>query len=292
MLYAGISNATTLVRTRKFLCFTVTYTSKSTFEDVASSSSIQKFLDDQFKARDETIAQLQKELDSYKKKFESLQNNMSPDQPINNRNYDPKKANELKSAINKVIDDMLLTNSKLIELEDGSNNTNNSSINHATPHMNNINNIIDQANVDSSFVNPQNRPSDDNELINEGKSDRLTSNSNYTVFIAWTGSMTQEGLKSLFDNDEVLDIRFLPNKQFAHVDLKNEAALTKALKLNGETKSQEQGKLRVEQGKPRSNSSTEGKEPAGSPKQWHNFRNSSMSPPGTIPTVYPNQLDN
>jgi len=38
-------------------------------KDVASSSSIQKFLDDQFKARDETIAQLQKELDSYKKKI-------------------------------------------------------------------------------------------------------------------------------------------------------------------------------------------------------------------------------
>ncbi|CAG8776038.1 13772_t:CDS:2, partial [Gigaspora rosea] len=54
----------------------------------------------------------------------------------------------------------------------------------------------------------------------------------------------------------VVDIRFLPNKQFAHVDLKNEAALKKALKLNGETKSHEQGKLRVEEGKPRSNTST------------------------------------
>ncbi|CAG8657453.1 10406_t:CDS:2, partial [Racocetra fulgida] len=68
----------------------------------------------------------------------------------------------------------------------------------------------------------------------------------YTVFIAWTGSMTQDGLKSLFGIDE---IRYLPNKQFAHVDLKTEAAKKKALKLNGE--SQEQGKLRVEEGKPR-----------------------------------------
>ncbi|CAG8538689.1 6910_t:CDS:2, partial [Gigaspora rosea] len=220
--------------------------------DVASSSSIhsiQNLIADQFKAKDEKIEKLQKELDYYKKQYESLQNNMSPDQPINNRNYDPKKVTELKVAINKVVDDVLLTN-KLIDVgEDGSNNTNNSSINHATPHMNNMN-IIDQVNVDSSFVNPQNRPSDDNELINEvtktsnhnfppsipdgkppttyiihphsshpphpphtshpptrrfnnpGKSDKLNSNSNYTVFIAWTGSMTQEGLKALFDNDE------------------------------------------------------------------------------------------
>ncbi|RIB02637.1 hypothetical protein C2G38_858960 [Gigaspora rosea] len=81
-------------------------------KDVASSSSIhsiQNLIADQFKAKDEKIEKLQKELDYYKKQYESLQNNMSPDQPINNRNYDPKKVTELKVAINKVVDDVLLS---------------------------------------------------------------------------------------------------------------------------------------------------------------------------------------
>ncbi|CAG8681826.1 13438_t:CDS:2 [Cetraspora pellucida] len=73
----------------------------------------------------------------------------------------------------------------------------------------------------------------------------------HTVFIAWTGSMTQDELKALFNSDDVEEIRFLPNKQFAHVDFKTEAALRKALNLNGEVKSQEQGILRVELGRPR-----------------------------------------
>ncbi|CAG8815999.1 2400_t:CDS:2, partial [Dentiscutata erythropus] len=89
----------------------------------------------------------------------------------------------------------------LIDIDDGSKNTNNNAINHVTPpHMN----IIDPVNVDQFGVE---------------------------------------------------DIRYLPNKQFAHVDLKNEVAMKKALKLHGETKVPEQGKLRVEEGKPR-NAST------------------------------------
>ncbi|CAG8498163.1 24615_t:CDS:10, partial [Cetraspora pellucida] len=111
----------------------------------------------------------------------------------------------------------------------------------------------------SHFNNPSNpnsislnnNPNKNNKKI---KPDKPVSNlPKYTVFIAWTGSMSAEGLKALFENDEV---RFLPNKQFAHVDLKTEAAKNKALKLNGEVKSQEQGRLRVEEGKPRGNNST------------------------------------
>ncbi|CAG8785224.1 23388_t:CDS:2, partial [Dentiscutata erythropus] len=72
----------------------------------------------------------------------------------------------------------------------------------------------------------------------------------YTIFIAWTGSMTYENLRNLFNSDEVQDIRFLPNKQFAHIDFMTEAAMMYALRLHGETRSQI-GKLRVEEGRPR-----------------------------------------
>ncbi|RIA98006.1 hypothetical protein C1645_751003, partial [Glomus cerebriforme] len=86
-------------------------------------------------------------------------------------------------------------------------------------------------------------------------------NSKYTIFISWPGSATIESLRELFENCniDVADIRYTAPKQFAHVDLKSEAALSKAMALNGEVKDKNQGALRVEHGKPRSsnNNTTE-----------------------------------
>ncbi|CAG8649162.1 19096_t:CDS:2, partial [Dentiscutata erythropus] len=77
----------------------------------SSSNIIQKMIDDQFKARDEKITQLQNQVERLQKENQKLlaQVSMSPDQLINNRSFDHRqKAQELKNAITKVVDDVLL----------------------------------------------------------------------------------------------------------------------------------------------------------------------------------------
>ncbi|RGB43720.1 hypothetical protein C1646_800272 [Rhizophagus diaphanus] len=95
---------------------------------------------------------------------------------------------------------------------------------------------------------------------NNNNNNRTRNNNNnnmgpkYTIFVSWPGSATKEQLQELFDSEgiDVADIRYTAQKQFAHVDLKTEHAQTKAISLNGMTKNEKQGMLRVEVGKPRS----------------------------------------
>ncbi|CAB5366050.1 unnamed protein product [Rhizophagus irregularis] len=93
---------------------------------------------------------------------------------------------------------------------------------------------------------------------NNNRNNRNNNNNNmgpkYTIFVSWPGSATKEQLQELFESEDidVADIRYTAQKQFAHVDLKTELAQTKAISLNGVTKNEKQGTLRVEVGKPRS----------------------------------------
>ncbi|CAG8584842.1 3845_t:CDS:2, partial [Scutellospora calospora] len=154
-------------------------------------------------------------------------------------------------------------NHSLVDIDDNiSKNTNNVPISHAPPLLNSS-----FMSHEPPIPEYQVRPSNDQEVINQATTPlishftplsdgrlsypplpqsppRRTNNSNkpdkpsgysqakHTIFIAWTGSMTLDGLKSLFRTEDVDDIRFLPNKQFAHVDLKTEAGLKRALELN------------------------------------------------------------
>ncbi|GBB84670.1 hypothetical protein RclHR1_11230013 [Rhizophagus clarus] len=103
--------------------------------------------------------------------------------------------------------------------------------------------------------NYPNGTNNNNNRNNRNNNNNNNNNSNKcTIFVSWPGSVTKEQLHELFENSgiDVADIRYTHPKQFAHVDLKSQLALDKAMALNGEVKNDKQGALRVEVGKPRS----------------------------------------
>lgn len=118
---------------------------------------------------------------------------------------------------------------------------------------------------------------------NNNRNNRNNNNNNsmgpkYTIFVSWPGSATKEQLQELFDSEniEVADIRYTAQKQFAHVDLKTEHAQNKAINLNGVTKNEKQGTLRVEVGKPRSsnpNPTENGQRPQNPNKNYNRQNN-------------------
>ncbi|CAI2178878.1 17979_t:CDS:10 [Funneliformis geosporum] len=57
-------------------------------------------------------------------------------------------------------------------------------------------------------------------------------------------------LRELFDREDVEDIRFIPQKTFAHIDFNSEHAFNRAMDLNGTNKN-ESGPLRVSHARPR-----------------------------------------
>jgi len=127
---------------------------------------------------------------------------------------------------------------------------------------------------------------------NNNRNNRNNNNNNnsnkHTIFVSWPGSSTKEQLQELFETHDidVSDIRYTAQKQFAHVDLKSESAVSKAILLNGTTKNEKQGQLRVELGKPRSsnpNPTENGQRPQNQNKNFNRQNNKNSNGYNTNP---------
>jgi len=135
---------------------------------------------------------------------------------------------------------------------------------------------------------------------NNNRNNRNNNNNNnsnkHTIFVSWPGSATKEQLHELFESEgiDVADIRYTAQKQFAHVDLKSENAVNMAILLNGKTKTEKQGQLRVEVGKPRSsntNPAENGQRPQNQNKNYRQNNKSSIGYNTSSPqkqSKYPN----
>nr|CAG8442102.1 3082_t:CDS:10 [Entrophospora candida] len=90
------------------------------------------------------------------------------------------------------------------------------------PHQPHLITLNSENNGAPSFGNNNNNYNNNNNNSNQ-----------YTLFVSWPGSISgEEEIYSLFNSDDIVDIRYVQGKQFAHVDLKSQEALDEAMKLN------------------------------------------------------------
>nr|CAG8433567.1 11321_t:CDS:10 [Entrophospora candida] len=118
------------------------------------------------------------------------------------------------------------------------NNNNNNALNNNNNNLNNLN-IRQQNNGNNNNQNNQNNMNFSNRQKNNNNNyNNNNNNSNqYTLFVSWPGSISgEEEIYSLFNSDDIVDIRYVQGKQFAHVDLKSQEALDEAMKLNSVVK--------------------------------------------------------
>ncbi|CAJ0747115.1 4050_t:CDS:10 [Entrophospora sp. SA101] len=117
------------------------------------------------------------------------------------------------------------------------NNNNNALNNNNNNNLNNLN-IRQQNNGNNNNQNNQNNQNNMNfsnrQKNNNNNYNNNNNNSNqYTLFVSWPGVISgEEEIYSLFNSDDIADIRYVQGKQFAHVDLKSQEALDEAMKLN------------------------------------------------------------
>ncbi|CAG8569510.1 13710_t:CDS:10 [Funneliformis caledonium] len=231
-----------------------------------SLMNVQKQISDMnhvIKQKDEEIKQLKEENDKLKKEIKQYASSKSTDHLVTGRN-NGHKIDELKRAVGKVIEEVLSSEHPTRPIQRTTYNpastapTTSTTIHPVSIQVSNpdVNNPLASTNdskpitpilpdestvIAGNHMNPSSnnnqepnfeygsRPSDQdivNQATNEGQRHRYTQ---HTIFVSWPGTMSIDNLRELFDSQDIEDIRYMTQKQFAHVDMKSEQAMQKAL---------------------------------------------------------------
>ncbi|CAG8503085.1 2576_t:CDS:10 [Funneliformis mosseae] len=211
-----------------------------------SLMNVQKQISDMnhvIKQKDEEIKQLKEENDKLKKEIKQYASFKSTDHLVTGRN-NGHKIDELKRAVGKVIEEVLSSehptrpiNQRTTYNPASTAPTTSTTIHPVSIQISNpdVNNPLASTN-DSKPITPI---LPDESTVIAGNHMNPSSNNNqepnfeygnqHTIFVSWPGTMSIDNLRELFDSQDIEDIRYMTQKQFAHVDMKSEQAMQKAL---------------------------------------------------------------